>query len=412
MTARVIRVMVWLAVAGLVAWFASNMSFKPFEVRAPLQGEAIYNPFYAAIRMSAELGAEASWERVFTQPPADSIIILSDWNWSLSKSRRERLQKWVEEGGRLVIDNSVVGDFEEFEHWSGIGRRERESPDEDEDDADHPDEEEHEGGVETDDTKSARPSDAHSFAGRLLEADCHKLTEDGSGRKLALCDVDWAHTLTSSRKILWALRNKDGIHALRAAVGRGTVTVLNASPFRYRDFLLGDHPRLFVAATQLHRGDTLQFLTEEDQASILSLTWRFGAPAVLLLLAAVALGLWRSGMRFGPRVALTQTARRSLAEQIRGTGQFALRFGGGEALHAATLRALRDAAIRRVPSYDAMSGTERVAAVAKASGIGEADLAPAMNYVGPRNSHELREAIAVLETARRRLLLIRKKHGN
>ena len=86
----------------------------------------------------------------------------------------------------------------------------------------------------------------------------------------------------------------------------------------------------------------------------MSLTWRFGAPAVLLLLAAVALGLWRSGTRFGPRVAVTQTARRSLAEQIRGTGQFALRFGGGEALHAATLRALRDAAIRRVPSYDAM----------------------------------------------------------
>jgi hypothetical protein len=60
-----------------------------------------------------------------------------------------------------------------------------------------------------------------------------------------------------------------------------------------------------------------------------------------------------------------------------------------------------------------MSSTERVTAIAKASGIGEADLGPAMNYAGPRNSHELREAIAVLETARRRLLLMRKKiNGN
>jgi hypothetical protein len=205
---------------------------------------------------------------------------------------------------------------------------------------------------------SRRASDPDFLAGRFLDADCHKLTEENSARKLELCDVDWAHTLTSSRKILWALRDEDGIHAVRAAVGRGSVTVLNASPFRYRDFLLGDHPRLFVAATQLRRGDTLQFLTEEDQASIVSLTWRFGAPAVLLLLAAVALALWRAGPRFGPRIAATETARRSLAEQIRGTGQFALRFGGGEALHAATLRALRDAAIRRVPSYDAMSGTD------------------------------------------------------
>ena len=404
MMARVIRIMVWLVFAGVVAWLASNMSFKPIEVRAPLKGEASHNPFYAAIRMSTELGAEASWERVFTEPPADSVIMLSDWTWSLSKPRRERLQKWVEDGGRLVIDDSVIGDFEAFESWSGIGRREKEVSDE------HQDEE-----AEThdqQDSKSARPAEKRSLAARLLDADCHEFTEDGSGRKLELCDVDRMHTLTSSRRILWALRDDGAIHAVRAAVGRGSVTVLNASPFHYRDFLLGDHPRLFVAATQLRRGDTLRFLTEEDQASILSLTWRFGAPAVLLLLAAVALGLWRSGVRFGPRAGATQTARRSLAEQIRGTGQFALRFGGGEALHAATLRALRDAAIRRLPSYDHMSTAERVAAVAKASGIGEADLAPAMNYAGPRNSHELREAIAVLETARRRLLLMRKKNGN
>ena len=414
MMGRVVRIMVWLVIAGGVAWIASNMSFKPFEVRAPLQGEAIYNPFYAAIRMSAELGAEASWERVFVEPAADSIIILSDWNWSLSKPRRVRLQEWVEDGGRLVIDNSVIGDFEEFERWSGVGRREKEYSEDDS--HDHWDDEEQEGDAEEDveenESDVAEPADPDFLAGRFLDADCHKLTEENSARKLELCDVDWAHTLTSSRKILWALRDEDGIHAVRAAVGRGSVTVLNASPFRYRDFLLGDHPRLFVAATQLRRGDTLQFLTEEDQASIVSLTWRFGAPAVLLLLAVVVLALWRAGPRFGPRIAATETARRSLAEQIRGTGQFALRFGGGEALYAATLRALRDAAIRRFPSYDDMPSAERVAAVAKASGISEVDLSPAMNYAGPRNSHELRDAIAVLETARRRLLLIRKKHGN
>ena len=177
-------------------------------------------------------------------------------------------------------------------------------------------------------------------------------------------------------------------------------------------FPAGDHPRLFVAATQLRRGDTLQFLTEEDQASIVSLTWRFGAPAVLLLLAVVALALWRAGPRFGPRIAATETARRSLAEQIRGTGQFALRFGGGEALYAATLRALRDAAIRRFPSYDDMPSAERVAAVAKASGISEVDLAPAMNYT----AHAIHMSCAMRSRcsriARRRLLLIRKKHGN
>ena len=100
---------------------------------------------------------------------------------------------------------------------------------------------------------------------------------------------------------------------------------------------------------QLRRGDSIVFLTEEDHASMLRLLWRFGAPALLLLAGFVALALWRAGARFGPPIAATETARRSLAEQIRGTGQFALRFGGGEALHAAALRALRDAAMQRFP---------------------------------------------------------------
>jgi len=167
-----------------------------------------------------------------------------------------------------------------------------------------------------------------------------------------------------------------------------------------------------VTAAQLQRGDIITFLTEEDHASLLRLLWRFGAPAALLLLAGVALALWRASPRFGPRAAPTQSARRSLAEQIRGTGQFALRFGAGAALHAAALRALRDAAIHRFPGYDHMSASERAAALDKL-GIGSEELVPAMMTSRTRNSHELRDAIAVLESARRRLLSQKKaKHGN
>jgi len=405
----VLRIIVWLVFGGIVYWFASHMSFKEVEVNAPLQGDARYNPFYAAIRLSSELGADASWERVFSVPPADSVLYLSGWNWAQSKPRRERLQKWVEEGGRLVVDVSLLVDEEDFESWSGIGRRELKTVDDDDSEED-----DSEDGESTDTDEPAAPvtADGSPFTFEPEEdSNCQKLSEDG-GRKLRMCWPDWDYSLTTTRKVLWALRKDRDIHALRVAVGRGSVTVLNADPFRYREFLLGDNPHVFVAATQLHRGDTLRFLTEEDQPSIVALMWRFGAPAVLLLLALVALGIWRAGPRFGPRVAATDSARRSLTEQIRGTGQFALRFGGGEALYAATLRALRDAAIRRFPAYDTLSSADRVALVAKASGISESDLSPAMNFSGARNSHELRDAIAMLETARRRLLSARKKNGN
>jgi hypothetical protein len=367
-----------LAAAGglvLLIWIASSLTFKQVPVKVDLRGEAARNPFYAAILLSRTLGAEASWEQVFTEPARGSVLVLSGWNWTLSDTRRERIEKWVEDGGRLVVDSWLLGESGEFERWSGIASEEIEEG--------------------------------------IPEESCVELTEDGTARKLEVCDTDALNSLTSARKIQWAMRDGDRIDALRVAVGRGSVTAINGEPFRKRAFLDGDHMLLFLAATQLHRDDAVTFLTEDDQASLLSLVWRFGAPAVLLLLAAVAIALWRASVGFGPRVAATDSARRSLAEQIRGTGQFVLRFGGGRALHAAANRALRDTARQRIHNFDRMSSEERVVALAKVTGLGLGDLSHAMNFSGERNSQELRNVIAVLETARRHLLTMkRSRHGN
>jgi hypothetical protein len=400
MKRRAVTILVALGLIALVAWVAGYTQFREVRIPAPLRGEAARNPFYAAIRLSEELGAEAVWERVFTAPAADAVILLSQWNWSLSRARRERIEQWVEAGGRLIVDGSLMGGIDEFAGWSGVSVKE--PPEEPE-----PSEEE-----EEEEKEEAAPPQRRIPTARRNEPVCHKLNENGSTRQLVVCGLDTTRSLTASRKILWSLRDGDAIHALRTQVGRGTVTVINGSPFRHRDFLLGDHPRLFVTLTQLRQGDAVVFLTEQDQASLLALVWRFGAPAVLLLLSGVLLALWRASPRFGPPTAPTEAVRRSLAEQIRGTGQFALRFGSGESLHAATTRALRDAAIRRFPSYDRMSSAERVTVLARVSGVDAGDLAPALNFSGRRSSHELRQSIATLEAVRRRLLIHKVKHGN
>jgi len=418
MTARIIKIGILVLLVAFVVWLASHMKFVETKVPTALKGEAATNPFYAAIRLSEALGAEAAWERVFTSPPEDSVIVLSSWNWTLSRPRRLRIQQWVEAGGRLVVDESVIGGFKEFRTWTGVS----DLIVKDEDDEDYEDETSDEETPADEETKDDEKPDKNrrrtpdenerELFEQFMPDDCSTLTEDTSKRELKVCGVDPSRSLLSSRKMTWALREGTAIQALRVAIGRGSVTVLNASPFRSRRLLKGDHPYLFVTATQLHRGDTVLFLTEGEHAALLTLVWRYGAPVVLLLLAGVALGLWRACTRFGPLVAPTEAARRSLAEQIRGTGQFALRFGSGKSLHAATLRALRDTALRRLPNYDRMSSEERVAAVAKLTGVVLSELSPAMNNLGTRSPHELRNAIAVLEAARRRLLIKRQRNGN
>ena len=383
-------------VVALIVWMAMHMSFSETTVQTPLKGEAAHNPYYAAIKLSETLGARAAWERVFTVPAENSVIMLSTWNWTLSRSRRERIERWVEAGGRLVVDETLIGDLDGFEKWSGIGKRDAVEKSKDAAAADDGD-------------STEEPPEIFD---NLMPKDCETLIEDGSHAELSVCGIGSRHSLTTTRKVQWALRDGDKIEVIRTKVGLGSVTMINAAPFRRRDFFLGNHPQLFVSATQLHRGDSLLFLTEEVHASLLTLVWRFGAPVVLLMLAAIALALWRTTARFGPPTAPTETARRSLAEQIRGTGQFALRHGSGSSLHAASIRALDEAAQRRVPTYAVLSPIERAAALSRLTGFDLDALAAAVQHVGRRRSHELRNTIALLEAARRRTLIERKRFSN
>jgi hypothetical protein len=401
---RAITVVIALAVVGLFGYLATQVRFTEQKVPLPLRGEAFTNPFYAAIEFADEFDADAAWEHAFATPAADSVVYLSDWNWSLSGPRRLRLQKWVEDGGRLVVDDSLLGDLDTFVEWSGISALDHPGKSDAADDAEE----------EPDDSKKAEKSGAGDFFAQFFHRDCVALEEDGTKRTFSVCGLGGHERLASTRKMQWSLRHDGKLEAVRVAVGRGSVTVLNAQPFERRDFLMGDHARLFVAATQLRHDDAILFLTEDSHGSIVKLLWRYGYPVVILLGLMVALALWRAAARFGPPTAPTETARRSLAEQIRGTGQFALRFGGGRALHAASARALRDAAITRLPNYDRLGSEDRIAALVKLTSVSADDLRPALNYSGARSAHELRNSIAALETARRLILAKNKrsKHGN
>jgi hypothetical protein len=194
------------------------------------------------------------------------------------------------------------------------------------------------------------------------------------------------------------------LQAVRIRVGRGSVTSINADPFGNRDLTEIDHGQLFVSATQLRRGDRVIFISERDHPSLLRLIWMYGAPVVVLFFIMVAALLWRGSVRFGPLSAATETARRSIAEQIRGTGQFTIRLGGGKALHAASVRALHEAANRRLAGYASSAHPERIAAIARATGIDTETLEHAINHGGARRTADLAHTIATLEAARRKIL--------
>jgi hypothetical protein len=372
-----------VALAVLIVWIARNTYWEEVQIPQPLQGEAVTNPFYSASRLASLLGAHPNWERVLgAMPPRDAIVVPSGWHWGLLASRRERLQRWVSSGGRLVIDRSLIGGQKELADWAGVSRYVLSV-----------------GALNRADRETRYEKCPTLTAGKQVQQPPPQPHE-----QFKVCGLDRISALSSTRKPEWILRDaSSGIQALRVPIGRGSVTLINSAPFGNGELLEGDDAALFVAATQLRRGDSIVFLTEDRGASLLSLIWTTGAPVVVLAAALIAAWLWRSSARFGPPVAPAEPARRSLAEQIRGTGQFTLRFGGGRALYAAQVRALQEMAERRIPGYSRLDGPKRVDRLAQLAEVESSALAAALNLSTPRRQGELRHGLALLESIRRTL---------
>lgn len=371
-----------LAIGALVVWVANNTYWEEYEIRGGPQGEALTNPFYAAQRLAELLGAHAqSRHELLRVPSPKAVIVLGDLNWSIFAERRERLERWVSDGGRLVAPQGMLSD-PQFNAWAGVSRERL-----------------------TDKTDGKASCESGNEC--LTDYDIHTNASE-TNRRWEICDLSTVTYLHTTRNVSWRINDVHS-HAqvLRIPIGRGSVTLINADPFTRDALLCGDAAPLFVRATQLHAGDQIDFLTEEGDSSLLELVWKYGSPVVLSFAALIVLWLWRSSVRFGPLVAVPDAARRSLAEQIRGTGQFTMRFGGGRALHTAAVRALTETAARRVPRYEQLSGEARITILAPLAGLGATELSDALDHNIGRNPHELRKAIATLELARRHLAQVR-----
>ncbi len=389
---RMLLLAVVAACAVLAVWVARHAVWDEVKIAMPWRGEALRNPFYAAQRLVEALGATSERRQMLGEVGTAAVIVLSDWGWDVSPRRRREFEQWVEAGGRLVVDNTLIAGSDVFEKWSGV---ERIRPPYDPDKTREPEEPAPDGERRCPELReqSSRPESVIRSVGYAV---------------CGVSDVDW---LSATRPSIWQLRNDVGAQVMRVSRGRGSVTVINATPFRHRDLFRGDHAALLVAAVQLQSGDHVVFMSEDQYDSLVVLAWRLGAPVIVLFLTFVALAIWRAGQRFGPLAAEPVAARRSLAEQIRGTGYFTLRWGGGEALHAAASRALAEAASRRVAGYEGLAPPAQVAAIAQLGDVAASELSRAMRYSVDR-SFDLRRAVALLEAARRHIVRSHwAKHG-
>jgi hypothetical protein len=293
------------------------------------------------------------------------VLVLSQWQWSLLPTRRQALEQFVERGGRLVVDDTVLVDGA-FKNWSGISHR------------------------ETDD----------DLDGTRMRLECRPLEADAADgpEEYSFCAINDGSSLTTRQQALLTMADLDGLQVVRVPIGRGTVTAINAQIYTSRLLLDGDHAAVFARMAGLREGDTVHFMTETDYPSLVTLIWRYGAPVVVFGLALIGVWLWRSSAPFGPAIPVPPPARRALAEQILSTGDFASRHGG-LALKAAAMRALEEAVARRRPGIASRTPEGRRAAVEEMTRLDTEIFAESVYHTRAA----LANAIRRIEQARRSL---------
>ena len=120
-----VTVVVAVALGLLVAWIASVTEWGEVKLPTPLRGDAATNPFYAAQRLVESLGATSERRETLGNLPTDAVVVLSTWGWDINGARRAELERWVEAGGRLVVDAALITGSNSFEQWSGMRARNR-----------------------------------------------------------------------------------------------------------------------------------------------------------------------------------------------------------------------------------------------------------------------------------------------
>ena len=395
-----VRVLAALVVLLLTGWIVMHTRWVEVDVPDDARGLAKTDPYYSLRQVLAGAGATLALRTSLEPlPPADATLLLDSGLWDIFPERDARLRTWVEHGGHLVLLRRHGS--KESMRWAPISfalppaRNASAAGDDDE--------------------APRRVNLPLGIAGKPVNEPCHEFHEAENvepaferHRGFSACAVGTSPLRPIGHAPLsWKLANDRGTLALRVPVGRGDVTGVSWSlPLDNRVLLRGDNALIVTALLQARPGRAVWIVSDEKRESLNAWVWSEARAPLLLAVAAIALALWRLAVRFGPRVALPPRARRSMGEQVRGTGHF-IAATDARALHAATRQAFEDAARVRVEAWNERDDADRIAALADSlaptHAIDRAALLASLKIGSTATPTQILTAIAVLEQARRAL---------
>jgi len=378
-----------LAIGLAFAWFSHTFERVEDRVPKPFGGEAVYNDFYAAVRLVREVGrdsdARASLSPDQWLPPTSDTIVTRVTQTIDTDYQSSLLLQWVDAGGHLILLPGAFSDSDSV-LLDKVGYV-LDNPLIDEADAEpEPDTEETlpqqraESEQSTDDDDAAVPGPKRRYHKWRLS------TLDGS--------------VPAER-----LEDADGIYVARTSRGNGAVTVV-APTVDFTNWFLSDPDNgttLLNLVDGAFEPGKVWFIYSSQFPSLLALALNAFPLTVVALLFLLALWLWSIIPRFGPAIVERRNERRSLGEHIEAAGRFSWRRGDATPLaHAARDALLHDAEIRH-PGLGRLSPEKQSERLAAITGMEKTTVYAALYLDDDERKRSFTDRLKTLQTLREHL---------
>lgn len=183
------------------------------------------------------------------------------------------------------------------------------------------------------------------------------------------------------------------------AVGAGRVTLLNHSQvFHNTDIECHDHAFLLTQLTS-NKG-IIWFLQNRDGPNFWRLLWQMSLWAVLALITALLLGLWRAAIRFGPVLPNIDGARRQFMDHIRANGAFLWRHRQQAALCDTLREEVQQRLNKRWPDFYQLSRPKQYQRISELCRLSTKDIDLALHQDIPQEATAFTEMIKLLQHLR------------
>lgn len=328
-----------LGAGGYYVW-SKAIPYDEVVDRGP-SPEALANPYLAAEHFLRQQGLTVehanSLKRLGTLPSKGNSLLLLGERSNLSPRQVEQLLAWARSGGHLLVVAEALWDEETGKSGDLLLDRlhiHQTLSDEPEESA----------------TSVKKPS-------KKKAPDLTKLYVDNETAS-AYFSFDTDFNLTDPRHLAqFSANSARASHLMQLDLGEGRVTVITDSDL-WKTPNIGKHDNAWLL-WYLNQGTAVTLLFNSDFDDLLSLLMRYFPQALVALVALVALGLWRAGVRQGPIQHPASPARRQLQEHLKASADFLLRRSGQGTLLQTLQRDILRAARRRHPGFEHLDNAEQ-----------------------------------------------------